>query len=628
MNILDQFNAILSSKKFEEEKKDGKETININSFVNYEEKIKNKIKEIRTELQKEVKLKTVIKETETSFYEHLNKLKSLEDFLYFYNKSLIELTNNLTELKNKIEKVSKVSNQNQIINKKLEIILKEAVLPKNIFFSIINNKIDSKWKKNVEFIENKLEFIENIKNKKSFSDVSNLMFESKILDELDKQTQTLFYKIMERIRDHFIFEIKLLRQPSITSSQKIQIRMILIKELYFCLQKHHSELAFDLQNAYIDSIKWYYRVNFSKYIFSISKLHLHKIDHNFVIGNKNSIMNTGKTDLKNWFLKGSTQRNFIKTSSSSPVSLNDYLFSVYQRLNDFEEIRSNNSYTTIPSQIAESTPFYYWIEFIYCQWLFCFVDNIIAEKIFFKQLFLDGLANLNSNQIDNDINKTCDQFLNVIFNKVFILGVDFLKCLLFGNADENHSKEKKKKKFENYTKNYDAYGLLILICLIDDLKLLLNNSFSIFSFNVQLEYIYLILKQEFINIIKVNCDSISEIELDYNEDYNLAPLNVTQQFAQFLLGLLKFIPFLKKNNQISSLLIDSVNNLIDNFEEFMNRLSKKISHDKLIQKKVFLYNNYFLTVNILKDIDNDLLIGFHKKKVDHFENLCKINGEY
>ena len=89
---------------------------------------------------------------------------------------------------------------------------------------------------------------------------------------------------IERIRDFFVSQIKSLRSPSI-NAQIIQQRSFLAyKDLYGFLTKHHAQLAEEIGQAYINTMRWYYLSHFTRYGLALEKIPLYTVDKHDALG--------------------------------------------------------------------------------------------------------------------------------------------------------------------------------------------------------------------------------------------------------------------------------------------------------------------------------------------------------
>ena len=79
-------------------------------------------------------------------------------------------------------------------------------------------------------------------------------------------------------------QIKALRSPN-TNAQIIQQQYFLrYKDLYAFLVRHHSQLADELSQAYINTMRWYYSSHFMRYRQALEKIPLIAVDKPEALG--------------------------------------------------------------------------------------------------------------------------------------------------------------------------------------------------------------------------------------------------------------------------------------------------------------------------------------------------------
>lgn len=594
------------------------------------------------------------------------KLEPIESILNDFNRELEDLSSTLTSLKEQSSQLTNDLDSQRALSNQLNPIILDLMIPPEIVKSVISDPIDIKWLENLRFINEKSQLIESVKTQNGKNEkVINSYKDSKAIDQLESGIQLLIAKAVERIRDFIIRHIKQLRSSSKLSSQKIQQKLLQVKEVVVFLKLHQSELANQLQLAYIYTMRWYYHVRFAKYLYALEKVHLRNIDTSFVIGTSESAVDDKLgllgSGLKGW-LYAPTQSNPIHTPPSqnpqqaqqmhqSKITISDYLLSIDKRL---EILKSKNnaekSQDAIPSQIAETTPFHYWLEFVYNQWTIALVDNIVVEYLFMVEFFYQGnekfdkVDNLGAFSSDSDTSTHKGDWATIMFENVYELGYNFVQWLISyqpatigsritSGTTSNRSGYQASSSSVHGT--CDAYAILLMIRMIQNTQSTLHNEFHIPVLDDHLNAVLLKLWPHFTKIIDLNCDSMKKIVMrsfsSKSKDLHLAPVSVTQQFANFLLGLLKLAFTPAKDKDIEQLrgepLFTSVTRLRNDFESVLTKLSNHLfgSKTQSTQKEIFLYNNYFLIVTILKNENGSIPESneFIDEQIKHFELLCE-----
>ena len=92
------------------------------------------------------------------------------------------------------------------------------------------------------------------------------------------------YQAVERIRDFLVAQIKALRSPNI-NAQILQQQMFLrFKDIYGFLARHHPQLAEEISQAYINTMRWYYLNHFTRYRQALDKIALYTVDKSDSLG--------------------------------------------------------------------------------------------------------------------------------------------------------------------------------------------------------------------------------------------------------------------------------------------------------------------------------------------------------
>ncbi|EMG49194.1 hypothetical protein G210_0101 [Candida maltosa Xu316] len=270
--------------------------------------------------------------------EYKKKLIPVGEIVKEFSHELNSLSSNLVSLEQQSSSLSKDSKIQTTVTEKLNPIILDLMIPPEIARSVVQEDITPKWLENLKFITEKKQLLPSLP-------------ETKSKEQLEHGIKLLEGKAIERIRDFMIAQIRQLRSSSKSSSQLVQQNLLEVKEAFQFLQLQHPKLADQLKSAYVFTMRWYYQGRFAKYLYSLEKLKLRRVD--------------------------------------TPI-LGDHKSGEY--LNLFEKrteiLHSDNS--AMPSQIAETSPFPYWIEFVFNQFSMAIVDNVIVEYLFMIEFFYQG----------------------------------------------------------------------------------------------------------------------------------------------------------------------------------------------------------------------------------------------
>ena len=68
-----------------------------------------------------------------------------------------------------------------------------------------------------------------------------------------------------------------------------QQKMVKFKDLYIFIARHHAQLAEEIGQAYINTMRWYFLNHFTRYRDSLDKLSLVRFDKADLVGDEPSI---------------------------------------------------------------------------------------------------------------------------------------------------------------------------------------------------------------------------------------------------------------------------------------------------------------------------------------------------
>ena len=79
-------------------------------------------------------------------------------------------------------------------------------------------------------------------------------------------------------------QIKGLRLPNINAQIIQQQSLLKFKDLYAFLSRHHPQLAEEIGQAYINTMRWYYLSHFTRYQQALERILLQMVDRQDAIG--------------------------------------------------------------------------------------------------------------------------------------------------------------------------------------------------------------------------------------------------------------------------------------------------------------------------------------------------------
>lgn len=570
------------------------------------------------------------------------RLAPIETFLDNFNNEICDLSNTLFSLQDMSSKLNQGLDLQRELVDKLNPIILDLMIPPAVAESVVKGPVDENWVENVRFILEKQQLIQKIKRDPSLP--SN---DLTALKQLEEGIGALEAKAVERIRDFLIFEIRLLRRSLKTSSQVVQEKLLQVKELYGFLEERHPVLAKQLLLAYIYTMKWYYTTRFAKYLYALQKLRLKMVDMLFVLGSSNDL------DVKLTlfgFVEASYAATLMAATGTADIpnkpTLAEYFLSASKRMEILD--KDGDSRRSIPSQIAESTPFSYWLEFPFKQWSNAVLDNIIVEYLFVVEFFYQGdekfepVSNLDSSAAN--LPHSSKDWSYVMFDDIYKMGQAYVNWLVmflhqsFSLRMVSSTTTSASAYGSGSSQTCDAYAILLMIRLIQNESYALHNEFHVPVMEDYHNSLLLQLWPHFTKIIDINCESMKKHMLGSSSysykpsELNQAPINTTQQFAQYISGLLKLAVVHDQESDKQGFfqgepVTMSIVRLRNDFESALTKAGGRVfgsSKSKAVQKEIFLFNNYFLVVTILRsEFDRESTNDFVNEQIHHFELLCE-----
>lgn len=532
---------------------------------------------------------------------HLAKLEPVDKLLKDFNSHLGELLDSLIDLQQKLQSITSQFGAAQQTTDRLNPIILDLLFAPQVLRLIAEEPINEEWMENIRIIQEKEEMIESIE------DGPNGHYKShKAYSELRQLVEVASAKAVERIRDYIIGQIKLLRSPKL-SSQQIQLQLLATKEAYHFLAVKHSELARQFLVAYLWTMRWYYHTRFAKYLYCLQKVQIKHADALILLGAEVQLTLFFGKNL--WFLAAPAQNE--APAQHVPLA-SEYLLLIEKRQ---EVLLDGPDTVAIPSQIAETTPFSYWLEFVYEQWSLALVNNVIAEYLFMVEFFYKGQEKFTT--IDGQ------QWYDIMFGPVFAIGREFVQWLATHNPSllsKNANSTAGRMSLGMGGGLCDAIGILLIIRVIQKALSTLNGTYHIPIMDDYHNSVTLQLWPYFTKIIDQNCElmkrAISNLASVASRG---APLPVTQQMAQLTAALLRTS---STTDIKAEPLYTVVQRLVNEYESLLTKLATQaFSLKRQTEREVFLYNNYFLVALILSNEAGDS--DQSKEFVTHFNLLAE-----
>ncbi|KAI0185646.1 Vps52/Sac2 family protein [Xylaria flabelliformis] len=387
------------------------------------------------------------------------------------------------------------------------------------------------------------------------------------LQDLGPLLEKLVQKAIERIRDFFVAQIKALRSPHINAQIIQQQNFLRFRELFSFLHKHHPTLANEIALAYMNTMRWYYANQFTRYENALKKIKLHVLDKMDVLGNDD------------------TSRRGAALSSSRIAGPPHDAFNLGRRV---DILRTSNQ-TAISSYLAEEDQTTHYLETPFRNFNLALIDNVTAEYTFLASFFAPALSYA-----------TISRHFTYIFDPTLQLGQALTKNLV--------------------SETYDVIGLLLSIRLNQHFQFELQRR-KIPAADGYINGTAMLLWPRLQFVMNAHCESVRALTTTLptrpppkadQAKLSTAPHVVTQRFGQLLHGVLSMSTEAGDDEPV----VTSLGRLRSETEAFLTKYSTAFGTDKRKRER-FLYTNYSLILTIISDVGGKLAV----EQQEHFEGL-------
>ena len=468
-------------------------------------------------------------------------LKSVETYLTSFQADLANVSTEIETLQNRSTALNNKLQNRKAVEKVLGPEVEAFAIPPAVVRKVTEGVVDESWVKALDELEKRSRTIDaKLKEGKDI----------KAAQDVRPFIEDVSTKAVERIRNYVAAQIKALRSPSINAQIIQQNSFLRYKDVFAFLAKRQPELAEEISQAYINTMRWYYLSHFSRYKAALEKLNLFTIDQTDTIA-----------------AEGNNSRGKGAAHDA---------FSIGRRM---DILRTSNE-IAMPSYAAEEDKGIHHLEVLFRAFNLALVDNASAEYSFLNEFFAKQPFQATNRKF------------NEIFQPTFELGQALTKQLV-----------------EN---SLDALGVLTCVRLNQHFAFELQRR-KVPTVEGYVNGTNMLLWPRFQIIIDAHCESIrkttaslsgkptgSALSLTTSTAQTTAPHPLTQRYANFLQGILALSSEAGDDEPVSN----SVGRLRNDFEAFLNKLSKGVSEAR--KRERVLYNNYSLVCTIIAETEGKL----------------------
>jgi len=374
---------------------------------------------------------------------------------------------------------------------------------------------------------------------------------------------------VERIRDFLVAQIKALRSPNINAQIIQQQNFLKFKDLFTFLHRHQPVLAGEICQAYLNTMRWYYLNQFTRYQKALEKLKLHVLDKNDVLGHED------------------TSRRTTVLSGSKMAGAPHDAFNLGRRI----DVLKTTNQLAISSYLAEEDQSTHYLEVPFRNFNLALVDNATAEYTFLAAFFSPALSFA-----------AISRHFNFVFDPTFALGQALTRQLA---AD-----------------TFDGLGVLLCVRLNQHLAFELQRR-RVPAADGYINGTSMALWPRLQTVMDAHCESVRGLTAALParaasaasaKAASAAPHVVTQRFGQLLHGVLALSADAGGDDEP---VVASLRRLRNEVEAFLTKASQASFGADKRKRERFLYNNYSLILTIISDVGGKLA----EEEQEHFEVL-------
>lgn len=490
-------------------------------------------------------------------------LKSVETYLTNFQADLGAVSAEIESLQNRSIALNTKLENRKVVEKILAPSVEDVSISPQVVRRIAEGPIDEGFLRALSELD---------KRSKTIASKSNSQTELKALSDIKPLLADLTNRATERIRDYIVAQIKAIRSPSINAQIIQQQAFLKYKDLYAFIAKHQPELASQICQAYVYTMRWYYLNHFTRYKTSLERLKVHVMDKYDVLGEDPTSKRTG---------------TLLGPARGGPPASYD-AFSLGRRIDTLK----STSVNALPAHIAEDEKAAHHLETPFRSFNLALIDNACFEYTFLTSYFSPG-------QTHHAIGRT----FAAIFEPTFALGQVFTKMLV-----------------ENST---DTLGILLCVRLNQHFAFELQRR-KVPAVEGYINATNMLLWPRFQKILDLHCTSLQKFTsslptrpstgvtlLGSQSANSTAPTPLTQRFANLLQGVLALSSEAGDDEPVSV----SVGRLRSEYEAYLTRMSRGVSDAR--KRDRFMCNNYSLVCTILTDVEGRLGEDIRT----YFENL-------
>ncbi|KAF1913030.1 Sac2 family-domain-containing protein [Ampelomyces quisqualis] len=480
-------------------------------------------------------------------------LKSVETYLTNFQADLGAVSAEIESLQNRSIALNTKLENRKVVEKLLGPAVEDISISPAMVRKIAEGPVDEAFLRALAEIE---------KRSKTINAKAAEQPDMKSLADIKPLLDDLINRAIERIRDYIVAQIKAIRSPSINAQVIQQQALLKHKDLYAFLVRHQSDLAQQIGQAYIYTMRWYYLNHFTRYRLALEKIKLHALDKYDVLGEDPTARRGG---------------SILGQARNAPVAYD--AFSIGRR----RDALKSSSTNALTAYIAEEEKSAHYLEVPFRSFNLALIDNACFEYTFISSFFAPA-------QNFHAISRT----FTTIFEPTMAVGQALTKSLVATTTD--------------------TLGILLCVRLNQHFAFELQRR-KVPTVENYINATNMLLWPRYQQVLDMHCTSLQKVtsalpgrpttgaallSTGSQNAASTAPTPLTQKFANLLQGILALSSEAGDDEPVSV----SVGRLRSEYEAYLTKMSKGISDTR--KKERFLCNNYSLVSTILTDVEGRL----------------------
>lgn len=465
-------------------------------------------------------------------------LKTMEDLLFTFQADLGLVSSEIQALQQKSISINTRLENRKALENKLVTTVDALLIPPSLVRKISEGDVDDVW----------LAYLIQLQKRIEYSQSANGDFAGARRD-VQPELERLKVRASEKIRDFFIAKIKTARTPNANVQILQQSTLVKYRALNHFVGRYFSEVAHEIRQTYINTMKWYFQTHFERYMRALDRIQSVVVEKTELIGSADS----SKKIASNLFV-----------SNKVAIKEKTNIFALSERGDTLKNPESG----VIVAHVAEEEGQKYPFEALFRSLNLALIDNVSSEYLFLIEFY---------EKFD-----TATEVFHEIFEPTLKSSLNFTR--------------------QYVETSYDAIGILICVRLNSHFALTLQRR-KVPALESYTNATMMQLWPRFKIVIENHVESLRRaanriVAKDSHAHY------VTRQYGEFAASI-----YMLSEESSDDVIASSMLRLRQEYEAFILSLSLALSEST---RPIFLINNYDTIVTLLQGCEKAAAIDLER----------------